>query len=244
MTRLHFSLLLLAAAPPTFDVASLKPVHSTGDLYYANLGKALHGEVTLTNATLSDCLRYAYGITNDAQIQGPDWIRSKEVRFDIVGKASPETPFPELLLMLQTLLTERFHLVLHREPKDLPYLALTVGKKGSQLHQAADGPGSHNTSILGRIVSNRMSMQLLATLLSRFMRQTVLDKTGLEDWYEVNLVWTPENLRQKETDAADPPPGPSIFTAVQEQLGLKLESRKGPVEVLVIDRADQVPVEN
>ena len=250
---------LVPAATPSFDVASLKPVHSTGDLYYANLGRALHGEVTLTNTTLSDCLRYAYGITNDAQIQGPDWIRSKEVRFDIVAKAPPDTPLPQLLLMLQALLTERFHLVLHHEPKELPYLALTVGKKGAELHEADDVPdSSQRISIPGKIVSPRMSTQVLATLLSRFMRQTVLDMTGLKGSYSVNLLWTPENLRPAPKQDSEIPgavipgarindtaaAGPSIFTAVQEQLGLKLESRKGPVDVLVVDQADKVPVEN
>jgi uncharacterized protein (TIGR03435 family) len=235
---------LMPAATPVFDVASLKPVHSTGDRYSINLGTARPGEVTLTNATLSDCLRYAYGITNDAQIQGPDWIRNKEVRFDIVAKTSPDMPLPQLLLMLQTLLIERFHLVLHREQQVLPFLALVPGKKAPELREGIDSADAPRSFIPGRIISNRLSMQVLATLLSRFMRMTVLDMTGLKGSYDVKLLWTPENLRPggevNDTDV----PGPSIFTAVQEQLGLKLESRKGPVEVLVIDQADQVPVEN
>jgi uncharacterized protein (TIGR03435 family) len=236
-----------AAQSPAFDVASLKPVQSTDDLYTANLGTARHGQVALTNATLSDCLRYAFGITNDAQIAGPDWIRNKGVRFDIVGKASPETPVSELLLMLRTLLTERFKMVLHQESRELAFVALTIGKNGPKLKVAGhDAPSAGKPQIPGRIVSSRMSMTTLTTLLSRFMRQTVLDQTGLSGSYEINLVWTPENLHPVATtfEAPDPAPGPSIFTAVQEQLGLKLESRKGPVEVLVIDHAERVPVEN
>jgi uncharacterized protein (TIGR03435 family) len=219
----------------------------------ANLGSARHGEVTLTNVTLSDCLRYAYDITNDAQIQGPDWIRNKEVRFDIVAKAPPGTLLSQLLLMLQNLLADRFHLVMHHEEKELPYLALTVGKKGPKWRAATDGSDSPNRIFIpGRIVSNRMSTEVLATLLSRFMRQTVLDMTGLQGSYAVNLVWTPENLHPAAkpageitaAESAEAPAGPSIFTAVQEQLGLKLESRKSPVDVLVIDQADKVPAEN
>lgn len=244
-----FRLLLLAAvvAPwiqaqsgPAFDVASLKAVHSTGDLYNANLGTAVHGEVVLTNATLSDCLRFAYGITNDAQISGPDWIRNKDIRFDILAKASPETPRIQLLIMLQALLNERFHLVLHRELKELSYLALTVAKK-----RPDRSPGnntlddSRRSSMPGRIISNRMSMQLLATLLSRFLRATVIDLTGLQGTYVVQLLWTPESATPVEGDT-----GPSIFTAVREQLGLKLEARKGPLEVLLVDRADKFPEEN
>ncbi len=236
-----------ATPAPSFDVASLKSVHSTGDLYYANLGTARHGEVTLTNATLSDCLRYAYTITTDAQIAGPEWIRSKEVRFDIVAKASPGTPVEQLLLMLQNLLTERFKLVLRREPRELSYVALTVGRNGPKMSRAKpDAVPPGKPQIPGRIVASQMSMAKLTTLLSRFLRQTVLDQTGLTGAYDINLVWTPENLRPT-TDAAEPagtPSGPSIFTAIQQQLGLKLESRKGPVEVLVIDHAEKTPVEN
>src|ERR1043166_4239312 len=91
----------LYAQLPTFEVASLKPVPLIPGNYNANLGTARHGELTMTNVTLSDCLRYAYGITNDAQIIGPDWIRNKEVRFHITGKAAPDTPTDQLLLMLQ-----------------------------------------------------------------------------------------------------------------------------------------------
>ncbi|MGP8244377.1 MAG: TIGR03435 family protein [Bryobacteraceae bacterium] len=97
-----------SAMAPSFDVASLKPVQLTPGPYRANLGTARHGKVVLKNVTLSDCLRFAYGITNDAQIVGPDWIRDRDVRFDIMGKAAPDTPRERLLLMLQTLLIDRF----------------------------------------------------------------------------------------------------------------------------------------
>jgi uncharacterized protein (TIGR03435 family) len=231
------------AAAPSFDVASLKPVQITvGDLYTANLGTARHGQVALTNATLSDCIRYAFGITNDAQIAGPDWIRSKEIRFDIAAKSAPETPLDQLLVMLQTLLTERFKLVFHREPRELSYLALTVGKNRARLEAGKEVQGALKPQILGRIISPQMSMGKLAMLLSRFTRQTVIDQTGLQGSFDVNLVWTPEKLNAsaEASEAA----GPTIYTALQEQLGLKLESHKGPVEVLVIDHAEKVPLEN
>jgi len=89
-------------------------------------------------------------------------------------------------------------------------------------------------------MATRMTMQTLAMLLSRFERQTVIDLTGLNGYYEFKLEYTPEYRAGK----ADEPPGPTIFTAVQEQLGLRLEKRKGPIDVLVIERAEQVPVEN
>ena len=141
--------------------------------------------------------------------------------------------------MLQTLLTERFQLVLHREQREISYVALTVGKNGPKLPaptEASNAPS--RPQIPGRIISNQMTMSKLTTLLSRFLRQTVLDQTRLTGSYDINLTWLPENA------PPDAPPGPSIFTAVQEQLGLKLESRKGPVEVLVIDHAEKNPLPN
>ncbi len=239
------STLSLGQAPPSFDVASLKPVQLTPGNYNANLGSASRGVVTLTNATLSDCLKYAYDISNDSQIAGPDWFQNKGVRFDILAKAPPDTPVPQLKQMLQTLLTERFSLALHREQRTLPFLALTLGKKGTQFHDAQEGwEGNGKPSVPGRIFVHRVSM--LATLLSRFMRQPVLDQTGLSGFYDIQLEWTPETQpRPDGADApAEPATGPTIFTAVQEQLGLKLESRKGPVEVLVIDGAERVPKGN
>src|SRR5271169_7194487 len=97
-----------AQSRPAFDVASLKPSPpAAGDKIYINLGTARHGTVTLSNACLADCLRYAYSITDDDQLAGPDWITLKEVRFEIEAKAPADTPLPRLREMLQTLLTER-----------------------------------------------------------------------------------------------------------------------------------------
>src|SRR5580704_16382222 len=97
------------AARPQFEVASLKPGQPIpGDKIYTNLGSVSHGTLTLTNTSLADFLRYAFGLTSNDQLSGPDWIKSKVVRFDIVAKAPDETPLDRIRLMLQTLLTERF----------------------------------------------------------------------------------------------------------------------------------------
>jgi uncharacterized protein (TIGR03435 family) len=91
-----------AQTRPAFDVASLKPSPPiVGDRFNINLGTARHGMLTLSNACLADCLRYAYSITNNEQIGGPDWIKDKTVRFDIEAKAPPSTPLPVLREMLQ-----------------------------------------------------------------------------------------------------------------------------------------------
>jgi uncharacterized protein (TIGR03435 family) len=231
------------AAEPAFDVASLKPSAPVppGQTYNANLGSARNGEVVLTNATLADCIKFAYGLVSDEQLSGPEWVKSREVRFDVIAKAPAATPRDQLLLMLRGLLAERFRLSMHVEARTVAHYALVPGKNGPKLHEvqlnASAPPMSYR---IGRITHPQISMQTLALLLSRQLREMVLDQTGLKGLYELKLEWTPEN--QQGGDAVEH--GPSIFTAVQEQLGLRLEGRKDPVDVLVIDRADRVPEGN
>ena len=209
------------AQSPAFDVASLKPAQLTPgqDTYRANLGTVRHGELTMINCTLADILRFAFAITNDEQFSGPDWIRNKGVRFDILAKAPPDTPEGQIRLMLQTLVKERFKLAYHREPKELSFLALEVSRKGPKLREAQEGSdASGNHFSIGGIVSNRVTMQMLTTVLSRFLREPILDITGLKGYYEVKLAWVPEpgQIGAPSGDTAD---GPNIFTAVQTQLG-------------------------
>src|SRR5215471_12569137 len=238
---------------PEFDVATLKlSPPPSGNTININLGRAVNGRVDLGNATLSDCIKFAYGIASDAQLVGPEWIR-KDIRFDVVGRAAPDTSRERLLLMLQTLLADRLKLVIHHEPRELSYLAMAVGRNGPKLPPSSSDVVS-GPALPGRIVSTRMNMQILATLLSRFERQTILDKTGLTGFFQVRLEWTPDSFRDLplRPDGGLPqvngqtfdPAGPSLYTAIQEQLGLRLESRKGPVDVLVVDSAEKTPAEN
>jgi uncharacterized protein (TIGR03435 family) len=233
---------IASALAQSFEVASVKvaPVLN-GDLYNINLGTVQHDTVTLTNASLADCIRFAYRLTSDSQLSGPDWVKSKELRYDVVAKALPDTPREQVLRMMQVLLTERFKLALHPENRELAYYALVVAKGGPKMREATDAAASAPTGVQGqlRIVSNRMPMSTVATLLSRYMRAFVVDQTGLKGSFEVKLVWTPD-----DRPVADDERGPSVFTALQEQLGLKLESRKGPMEVLVVDHAEKTPTEN
>jgi uncharacterized protein (TIGR03435 family) len=228
----------VACAQPSFDVASLKPSPPLeGDLININLGTARNGEVELSNASLSDCLNFAYGLVSSDQLAGPDWIKSKVVRFDIRAKAAPSTSREQLLLMLRTLLTERFHLQFHTEQRSFAHMVLTVGKNGTKLKEVTPDPATAKSRYLfGHLTGNQMRMHNLALMLSRYMRQLVLDETGLTGAYDIDLTWTPEGQ--------DADTGPTIFTAVQEQLGLKLEGRKDAVAVMVIDHADRTPVEN
>jgi uncharacterized protein (TIGR03435 family) len=238
--------MLIAAqgAAPAFDVATIKPVELTPGNYNANLGSTSHGTLQMTNVTLSDCLRFAYTISNDVQIEGPAWIRNKDIRFDVTAKTAPDTPRAQMLLMLQRLLTERFQLAMHHEQKERSYLALSSGKNAlKMLSVPADAPNPSQITVSGRIISQRMPMSILVTLLSRFTGQPVVDMTGLDGFYKLHLEWTPESLTP--SGATDPAAGgPSVYTAVQEQLGLKLESHKGPLDVLIVDHAEKVPAAN
>lgn len=241
--------LLLALAQmqaASFDVASVKlaaPIR--GDSYSINLGKTNHGELSMENVTLAECIKFAYGLSNDVQLAGPEWIgRKHENLFDIVAKASADTSRSQLLVMLQALLSERFELKMHHETRQASYLALTQSPKGLKLAEADPTvPGAtNNTFHTGMIDSKAVYMGVLATVLSRFLHQPVLDMTGLAGRYVVKLEWTPDPVETEP--AGGEKKGPSIFTALQQQLGLKLESRKGQLDVLVVDSALRTPVSN
>jgi len=225
-----------------FEFASVKvPQVVFGEPYNINLGTIQHDTVTLSNVSLADCIKFAYGLTSDVQLYGPDWIKSKEERYDIVAKTAPGTTREQTLRMMQGLLAERFRLALHREQRVLAYFALVVARSGSKMPVANDAPASAPAGVQGqlRIVSNRMSMSLVATILSRYMRALVVDQTGLAGDFEVKLAWTPDDRPIPEDER-----GPSVFTAVEEQLGLRLMSKKGPMDVLVVDSAEKTPTEN
>jgi uncharacterized protein (TIGR03435 family) len=223
------------AQQPAFEIATVKRSPAAqGDTFNINLGNIRDGRLTLTNASLSDCVKFAWGLVGDAELAGPDWIRSKAIRFDVVAVVPPDAPREQVLLMLQKLLAERLKLTVHHEQRELSYLALEPARNGPKLHEAQPGATPYTGfQVPGHLASRQMSMQTLCLLLSRFARQTVPDKTGLDGSFDVILEWSPEG--------AD---GPSVFTALQEQLGLKLEARKGPIDVLLVDSAEKEPAEN
>jgi uncharacterized protein (TIGR03435 family) len=186
-----------------------------------------------------------------------------------LGKGSLDQRTVKYQRMLQSLLVDRFKLTLHRETKELPVYELVIAKHGPKLEEAKPGntypngiggPGSHSGPHVlqirsGQLVGQALPMADLARLLTRPLGRTVLDKTGLTGDYDFKLQWTPDENQlpmlegteggPQGAGSARPPDstGPSMFTAIQEQLGLKLESKKGPVEVLVIDHVEE-PSEN
>ncbi len=237
------SVIPAAAQTPAFEVATLKlSPPPKEDRIVINLGRWQTGRFTMANVTLSDMVKFAYQVVADDQLVLPDWNR--QVRFDVEAKAPADAKMPQLRTMLRALLDERLHLKVRSEQRVLPYLALAKGKAPPKIKRVEETPNANiGPQVRGRISHPQMSMQGLVTLLSRFERQTVVDRTGLEGVYEVNLEWAPDNF-STAPDANAPPDGPSLFTAVSEQLGLKLESRRGPLEVLVVESASMAPEEN
>ena len=236
---------LHAQTAPAFEVATLKRSSPPpGDLINIDLGHLRNGKVTLTNANLADCIKFAWGIVADSQLVGPapgsSAIKSKSIRYDIVAEAPPGASRDQLLLMLQALLAERLKLTLHHEQRSLSYLALIQGKNGPKFSRSpAEVPAGPIPNGSFRVTSNQMSMYTLTLLMSRYEGETILDMTGLQGDFGITLEWA-RDKNQLPNDA----PGPTIFTAIQEQLGLRLEARKGPLDVLVIDSVEQTPAEN
>src|SRR3569833_1510164 len=179
-----------AQSRPAFDVASVKVVDlsTLGDSINMNLGTVRNGEVTFGNATLNDCIRFAYGMASDAQISGPDWIKSKHFLYDIDAKAAPGTSSAQLPAMMQTLLEERFKVVTHREQKEMSYYSLEAAKDGAKMQAVKEVPDGFQGKDWGGSIDNILPMPKLAYLLSRFeTERPIIDKTGLEGLYEVKL---------------------------------------------------------
>jgi len=245
------------AQHPQFEVATVKlsPPVPLGTPLPINLGSVNNGTATLTNVTLSEWLQFAYGLVSETQVAGPDWIKSRDVRFDIVAKTGPGVSRDDAKLMMQNLVTERLKLSMHHEPREMQFLALVVAKNGPKLAPAKSDtpPAQIPAQLPGRLFHPTMSMAILASLLSRFERQIVIDMTELSGPFSIDLQWTPDALRNRVSQDGAAPlvngqtvnlDGPSLPTALQEQLGLRLDSRRGAVDVLVVDHAEKVPLDN
>jgi uncharacterized protein (TIGR03435 family) len=232
-----------AATPLAFEVASIR-LHK--GMYTVVRSSVSGPKVTIEAYGLTGLIMDAYHLNGRYQISGgPTWMDSDSERFDIVANAPGEsTPTgDEVRLMLQTLLADRFQLKLHRETKDRPVYALIVAKNGLKLKESA--PDKEFSSTFGgnrtsQLTMSKATMEQFAVQLSNSgLERPVLDKTGLAGHYDITLNWIPEFAGPPAPDSN----GVNVFTAVQEQLGLKLEPQKAPVEILVIDHAEK-PSEN
>jgi len=222
------------AARVVFEVASVKP----GDP--AAPGMSVHstpGGIFLENNTLRNLLLNAYHIRSDQIEGGPKWLDS--ARFTIDAKLPKGVSSRLLPKALQSLLEDRFQLQIHRETRVRPVFALVQAKGGSKLQKAApDEPGRGGFSAGPRKLQGRgVPISSLVYSLASAAGAPVLDRTELQGEYDFTLEFAPLQ------GAADDETLPDIFTAIQQQLGLKLEPTKAPIEMLVIDRAEK-PSEN
>jgi uncharacterized protein (TIGR03435 family) len=226
------------AQRPAFEVAVVKR-NNSGTTYASSLSTP--GRVTISNETLRNIIRSAYGNHDLQVLGGPSWIDGE--RWDINAGVGADNQGGSIRPLMQSLLAERFKLVAHVETRELPIYALVMAhanrQLGPRLHGATiecsiqgTGCGSHTTQ--GMITSTAQTMVQTAVNLTQFAGRRVVDKTGLTGRFDFTLTWTPEGGASL-TDAD----GGSLFTALQDQLGLKLESQRGPVEVVVIDSVER-----
>jgi uncharacterized protein (TIGR03435 family) len=251
-----------STAPVSFEVASVRPSdlgNSPGQRRAIAPGP---DRIEFRNVTLWYLITYAYGMKS-YQVFGPDWLR--DARYDVLAKGPAGTSREQLPKMTQNLLVERFQLQVHHETRDLSALALTVGKDGPKLIDAAPGSGDGmggaqigmSASPTGgeRLDIKGASMATLVTTLTGLLGRPVVDKTGLTGRYDFVLEFSRAETAgprasggYNEPPRMPPPPagaepGLSIYTSIR-QLGLKLDAQKFPLDVLIIDNADRTPTEN
>ena len=241
---------MAADAPAVFEVATIKPSEPgrPGKLF------TVKGRQVITiNTSASDLISFAYGV-HARQISGaPAWVESD--KYDVTGQPQGEGLPNErqLKAMVQKLLEDRFSLAVHREARPLPVYALVVGETGPKLTKNDTNPNGLPSLMfrgLGTLPAQNASMADLANVMqAAVLDRPVVDRTGITGRFDFTLTWTPDDSQfgglgvrvPPPSTAADAPPG--LFTAIQEQLGLKLESTKAPVDVLVVDRVER-PSEN
>ncbi|HEY3825599.1 MAG TPA: TIGR03435 family protein [Bryobacteraceae bacterium] len=252
-----------AAAPrPEFEVASIKANRSgTTSMKFP---PPANGRFIVTNLTLKTLITFAYGVLNSQISDAPEWTNSE--RFDIDARAA-ETGIgrEQYQAMLQSLLADRFHLVVHREKRSLPVYELLQGKTAPHLKASdeqsctsADSPREPDAIACGTFFTGPasldargMSMQQFGNTLAIVLGRPVADKTRISGHYDIHLDFNPEGVNtgignaglSAEGDSSDTT-RPSLFTALQQQLGLRLESHREPSDVLVIDRLERIPTEN
>jgi uncharacterized protein (TIGR03435 family) len=250
-----------SGAPLAFEVASIKPSPPQG-MNSMRVGMSADaGRITYTAVNLRDLMTRAYEV-KAPQINGPSWIDSD--RFDITAKFPEGATTEQVPIMLRTLLEERFQLKMHRENKEMPIYELIVGKGGIKMEKSKEETGrarmgmeGHGDGVMNATVSSA-TMANFADMLARWVDRPVIDKTELQGRYDFTLELSMQDLAGAKGGmvvihggpaagsngpAPDSAPTGSLFTSVQK-LGLKLEAKKAPLDLLFIDKAERVPTEN
>jgi uncharacterized protein (TIGR03435 family) len=241
-----------SSSSPAFDVAAIRPNPGDTTGHSHIWSSASDGNFKAQNVTAMELIRYAYGMPETRISGGPGWMRT--AKFDLEAKSDPAVDARLKALdsaaarelkqhMLQALLADRFALKVHQETRELPIYALVVAKGGPRFQPSTiNGTTINNGNAYIMVTGSDHTIALLAEQLSRTLGRVVVDKTGLDGRYELTLKWSPDEAAAGPGGpSADA--GPSIFTAIQEQLGLRLESGKGPIPILVVDHLEK-PSEN
>lgn len=238
----------VAGSKPAFDVVSIKRNPEPGGNY--PLSPPVGGRLALRRQSVRGLISSSYGMQDYQIIGGPEWLRSNGFDIDALTETTPTPPPPQLLLMIRTLLADRFTLVMHGEAREFPIYRLVMARANGQLGPnispaqcvppprgggplPADQQSFCGTSVgPGRMFVRGGTMRTLAQQIGRYTGtgRPVFDATNLTGQFEWELKWTPDS-----PDGSVPADAVSIFTALQEQLGVKLEPARGRVDVLVID---------
>jgi bla regulator protein blaR1 len=253
---------LVAWGQPEFEAVSIKP-NKSGDaraVFHPSPG----GRLTATNVTAKALIEWAYGVRDFQLSSKPGWADSE--RFDVAAKSdgNPRYDFtkPELETMFRSVLADRFKLAIHRTTKEMPIYSLVLAKNGPRIQAVDEGdcpevPTPENPcrslrpNKFGQLSAKKAPLPALALVLVGFVRRMVVDNTGLKGSYSYTLDWTKYLQPPEVPPGVVPPPNafdpasvePAIATALEEQLGLKLEPAKGPVEMIVMDHLER-PSEN
>lgn len=235
-----------ADARPVFEVASIKPSNpdAQGKLF------TVRGRQVMTiNTTVNDLITFAYGVHVRQVASGPAWLETD--KYDVTGQPDAEgvPNQAQLRHLIEQLLVDRFKLTFHRDKKELSVYAIVVGNKGPTLTKSAANPNGLPSLLfrgLGVLPASNASMADLAMVMqSAVLDRPVVDQTGLAGRYDFTLTWTPDETQFLSMGVRIPPrapdaPGPAgLFTAIQEQLGLKFESTRAPVDVIVVDKIER-----
>lgn len=223
-----------------FEVVSIRPNNSITSHEFDGSDR---GRFTASNIPLRALIARAYGMA-EYQIVGTDWLSG---RFDVVAKFPQDFDGSQAAVqaMLRKMLAERFELQVHRDTRTMRVRAVVVGKKGIKFKEAPAGCSASRNNRPGNFVGTCISMKSFAEFVSWNSDVPVIDLTGLTAVYDLTLHWVPERRQTAEgTDPAGPAAGPTLDIAIQEQLGLNLELRKAPVDILVVDRVERLPTEN
>ena len=241
--------LMAADANPAFEVATIKPANPDTPGASMLVGRGGGNLFTTTNSTANDLITFAYGLHARQVTGGPAWLESE--KFDISAKPDQAgvPNLTQLRTMVQKMLADRFQLAFHRDKKELSAYVLTVSKTGPKMAKTEGTtgvlPGFGGRGPGNIIVRNATMEEFASFLQSRILERPVVDQTGLTVRYDFTLLWTPDSAQLAALGpnappvATNPDAPPDLFAAMQQQLGLKIESAKTPVEVLVIDKVEK-----